>query len=151
MKYFALLIGSLTLLTPSLSLATHCLPRSPVPEPAPGILDNINDFFGDLVDDISDAGKKVWSKLDDGQKKILDGNKSLTADGCKMVPCGVELGVTSATCLVAVLGRKGAGKTADHLGCLASVVETEQDLKSKEVCGHCWSAITGLMDMDRKV
>ncbi|KAF3807804.1 hypothetical protein GCG54_00007538 [Colletotrichum gloeosporioides] len=120
MKYFALLIGFLTLLTPSLSLATRYLPRSPVPEPAPGILDNINDLFGDLVDDISDAGKKVWSKLDDGQKKILDGNKSLTADGCKIVPCGVELGVTSATCLVAVLGRKGAGKTADHLGCLAS-------------------------------
>ncbi|KAK2751308.1 hypothetical protein CKAH01_06494 [Colletotrichum kahawae] len=124
MKYFALVIGFLALLTPALSLATNYVPRSPVP--APGILDNIKDLFGDLVDDLSDAGKKVLC-------------------------CGVELGVTSATCLVAVLRRKGAGKTADNLGCLASVVETEQDLKKKEVCDHCWSAITKFKGEDGKV
>ncbi|KAF4921518.1 hypothetical protein CGCVW01_v005964 [Colletotrichum viniferum] len=151
MKYSALINGFLTLLTPTLSLAINHVPRSPLPEPAPGIWDSIKDSFGDLVDDLSDAGQKVWSKLEDGQKKVLDNNQSLKVDGCKIVPCGVELGVTSATCLVAVLGRKGAGKTSDHLGCLASVVETEQDLKQKEVCDHCWSAITNFKFEDGEV
>lgn len=49
MKHLALVIGFLTLLTPTLGLAINHVPRSPLPEPAPGF-PGFLDPFKDFVD-----------------------------------------------------------------------------------------------------
>lgn len=65
MKHLALVIGFLTLLTPTLGLAINHVPRSPLPEPAPGWLEPLIKDMKDFADILAKGGKKIRSTLDD--------------------------------------------------------------------------------------
>lgn len=125
MKTFTFLIALLSMISLSTGLAPNYTARSPTPAPAPvpGIFDDILDFFSDVVNALSEAGKFVWDQLDEAEQELLASDDQLVVDGCNVVRCGVELGFTSVRCLIEVVGTKGVGKVGkkEKLGCLAEV------------------------------
>ncbi|KAK1654094.1 hypothetical protein BDP81DRAFT_402304 [Colletotrichum phormii] len=145
MKAFISLFAFLSMLSLSTGLAPNYISRSPRPAPAPvpGIWDDFLDFLSDVVDVSSEAGKAIWVELDKAEQKLLEEDDGLVIDGCHVVRCGVELGFTSAKCLIDVVGTKGIGQIGkkDKLGCLYEVAKTIDDIQSHELCDHCWEAI----------
>jgi len=115
MKLFGFLLVCLTLL-----LSASANPIEPrVPDPDPHWWNDLENWAKGVVNDLTDAGKSVWNGLKKAEQKALAAEKSLEKDGCKIVPCALELGITTTKCVIAA--RQYGGNAEADKKCLASV------------------------------